>query len=208
MRTYRAAVRISTRFAIALDFVGALTAALFVVGSSQVAWAQCSSAPNPTPPPAPPKTDYANQSFGAPPLPPYILSARGLIGCNGASNGSINGPGQDGFAGQPGGSFSSVNTGISIKGGAELFFNGPQAGAGWLADGGDGGLGGQGGVNLDGAATTGNGGAGGAGGDLSVQFSGAVGGDANGDLPEVGLLVTSAGGSGGPGADSNPGGGQ
>jgi uncharacterized protein with beta-barrel porin domain len=209
MRVYRTGPRISTHSLTTLDFTVALITALFVVGPSQSAWAaQCSNIPNPGPPAPPAQTDFSNQSFGAPPLPPYFLNAHGQKGCDGASASGINEPGEDGFAGQPGGSFSSVNTGISIQGGAVLFVNGFPTGAGWYATGGDGGVGGQGGPNLNGAATTGNGGAGGASGSISVQFSGAVGGDASGNLPEFGLIVETSGGEGGSGADSNAGGGQ
>jgi hypothetical protein len=145
----------------------ALLAALLVPG---LARAQCNSSSNPTPPAAPAQTNFSNQSFGSPPLPAYYLKAQGQNGCAGASNSEDNGPGQDGFPGQPGGSFNSVNTGITVKGGVMPNQFTLPVGAGWDVSGGVGGAGGQGGPDLNGSATTGGGGAGGAAGSVSVQF--------------------------------------
>lgn len=165
--------------------------------------AQCNSSANPALPAAPAQTNFSNQSFGAAPLPQYYLSASGQAGCKGADDGSWNGKGQDGFAGQSGGSFNSVNSGITVKGGFAPTPISPTMGAGWSVNGGDGGAGGQGGYDDDGSAHTGNGGAAGNGGAVSVQFSGTVGPDPKGVLPEVALDVEANGGTGGVGAVSN-----
>jgi len=165
--------------------------------------AQCNSSANPALPAAPAQTNFSNQSFGAAPLPQYYLNASGQSGCKGADDGSWDGKGQDGFAGQSGGSFNSVNSGITVKGGFAPTFISPTMGAGWSVNGGDGGAGGQGGYDDNGSAHTGDGGAGGHGGTVSVQFSGTVGPDSKGVLPEVALDVEANGGTGGAGAVSN-----
>jgi hypothetical protein len=183
----------------------ALLAALLVPFAAR---AQCNSSANPTPAAAPAQTNFSNQSFGPAPLSAYYLHATGQAGCNGANNGSINGPGQDGFTGQPGGSFSSVNSAITVVGGVPPSPTTFPEGAIWYVNGGPGGLGGQGGTDLNGSATTGNGGAAGNGGSVSVQFSGSVVPDSSGGLPEIALDVQSLGGNGGRGADSNAGGGE
>lgn len=188
------------RTAVALASAVASLAALLVPVAAR---AQCNRSANPALPSAPAQTNFSNQSFGAAPLPQYYLSASGQAGCKGADDGSWNGKGQDGFAGQSGGSFNSVNSGITMKGGFAPTPISPTMGAGWSVNGGDGGAGGQGGYDDDGSAHTGNGGAAGNGGAVSVQFSGTVGPDPKRVLPEVALDVEANGGTGGVGAVSN-----
>jgi hypothetical protein len=115
------------RTAVALASAVASLAALLVPVAAR---AQCNSSANPALPSAPAQTNFSNQSFGAAPLPQYYLGASGQAGCKGADDGSWNGKGQDGFAGQSGGSFNSVNSGITVKGGFTPTPISPTMGAG------------------------------------------------------------------------------
>ncbi|MGF6230087.1 uncharacterized protein YhjY with autotransporter beta-barrel domain [Inquilinus ginsengisoli] len=165
------------------------------------AQAQCNSSSNPAPAPAA-SANFSNQSFGNPPLKPYMVTSPGITGCTGP-DGDYGESGVDGSPGQAGGQITGTSTALTIIGGAESVGGISTFGAYIASVGGAAGAGGQGGYTTSSDLQGGNGGAGGAGGSITIRFDGTFVPDPTTGLATYGLDVLSAGGAGGNGGESS-----